>query len=125
LTTKTATQAVENHVEPPRYGVRRLDAVLDHAGSGLARSLHTPLPESPLTTEAPKPTHSLPESPLTTETGTQAVENGVEPPYSILLLKAPPLTTMTRIAFSNKLWKAGRPSTVMRPVSHAVSLRLI
>jgi len=54
-----------------RYGVRRLDAVLDRLNSGLTR----------------KPAHStwgaLTAPHLTTETGTRAVESGVEPPYSI------------------------------------------
>src|SRR6185369_7997504 len=46
------------------YGVRRLDAVLDYVSSGLTRSLAQC-------------------APLTAETRTQAIENGVEPPYSI------------------------------------------
>jgi len=52
-----------------RYGVRRLDAVLGPLSSGFTQdwALASPTP------------------PLTTETRTQAVENGVEPPYSILL----------------------------------------
>ena len=52
-----------------RDGVRRLDAVLDPFSSGFTQDW---APASP----TPQ---------LTTETRTLAVENGVEPPYSILL----------------------------------------
>jgi len=59
---------------PSCYGVRRLDAVLDYVSSGLARN-----------PAVPKGGHALTGPAFTIKTGTQAAENGVEPPYSITI----------------------------------------
>ena len=77
LTTETGTQAVENGVKPP-YSTA-VSLFVEYGGSTPFST--TSVQDSAGRLRTPRVVPRL-MPPLTTETGTQAVENGVKPPYS-------------------------------------------